>query len=427
MIFQPPQTGKSQLSSRHFPAYILGRNPDTKVALCSYAAELAQSFNRDVQRIIVSDEYRDLFPDTTLNEKNVATDAQGSYKRTANIFEVVGYNGYMRTTGVGGPLTGTTVDIGIVDDPFKDRMQANSETVRNSVWSWYTDVFESRLHNASRQLVLLTRWHEDDLAGRILDRDGRVEVGGDWTVVSFPALKEDNSNPYDPREIGEALWPEKHSRERMEKIKADSPTTFASLYQQRPAPAEGGLIKPDWFFRFNPAGIDWSRATVHFYLDTAYTDKQVNDPTAILAFVRIQNKLYLKHCKVVRYNFPELIKFIPEYVASQGGGPKSGVIIEPKASGLSVIQMLRKETALNIIQDEPPKDSKIARVHGISAILEARRVGIPETGDWVPLFTNECAVFPNGVHDDRVDCLVGAVNKFLVNTRGPQRMRTGVV
>lgn len=426
MIFQPPQTGKSQLSSRHLPSFILGQKPNTRVGLCSYAAELAQSFNRDVQRIIDSDEYRELFPETSLNEKNVATDSQGSYKRTANIFEIVGYNGYMRTVGIGGSLTGVAIDVGIVDDPFKDRKEASSETIRSSVWAWYTDVFETRLHNKSQQLILLTRWHEDDLAGRILDRDGRVEDGGDWTVVSFPALKEDNSNPYDPREIGEALWPEKHSRERMEKIKADSPSTFASLYQQRPAPAEGGMIKPDWFFRYNLAGLD-PRATVHFYLDTAYTDKQVNDPTAILAFVRMQNKLYLKHCKVVRMNFPDLIKFIPEYIASQGGSGKSAVIIEPKASGLSVIQMLRKETDLNIIQDEAPKDSKITRVSGITPILESGRVGIPETGDWVPLFTNECAVFPNGVHDDRVDCLVGAVNKFLVNTPGRQRMRGSVV
>jgi hypothetical protein len=150
MVFMPPQHGKSELTSRRLPAYLLGIKPKLKLIGCSYSASLAASFNRDVQRIIDSEEYHDIFPDTYLNSSNVRTAALGSYLRNADMFETVSHRGFYKSVGVGGSLTGTPADIGIIDDPVKDAMEAESQTYRARVWDWFTQVFLTRLHNDSQ-------------------------------------------------------------------------------------------------------------------------------------------------------------------------------------------------------------------------------------------------------------------------------------
>lgn len=278
MLFVPPQHGKSELATRRFPAFILGKKPKSKIAICSYSAMLAMAFNRDIQRIIDDTKYHEVFPDTILNESNVSTDAHGSYLRNSDVFETVNFRGFVKTVGVGGSLTGTPIDIGIIDDPFKDREEAMSPRIRDKVWSWYTDVFETRLHNDSQQLIIMTRWHLDDLAGRILQRDN------EWTVVSYPAIKE-HDNDYDPRAIGEALWPEKHSLERLEKIRETSPFTFNSLYQQNPKPSTQSLVFPEWSeYSEEPDGEPL------IGIDFGFS----NDPTAICQVKIHKGNMYLR-------------------------------------------------------------------------------------------------------------------------------------
>jgi hypothetical protein len=239
MLFVPPQHGKSELSTRRLPAFMLGLNPNQKIAICSYSATMASSFNRDIQRIIDDQPYSEVFPQTTLNENSAINPSKNTYLRNSETFEIIGHEGFVKTVGVGGSLTGTPVDIGIIDDPFKDREEAMSNTIREKVYNWYTDVFSTRLHNDSQQLLIMTRWHQDDLAGRILQTDN------DWEVIVFQAIKERESKD-DPRIIGEALWPEKHSLERLLKIKNDTPITFNSLYQQEPKANKTILIFPEW-------------------------------------------------------------------------------------------------------------------------------------------------------------------------------------
>lgn len=239
MLFVPPQHGKSELCTRRFPSFKLGIAPATKIAICSYSDTLATAFNRDIQRIIDDLPYHEVFPGTYLNSSNVVSSSKNDFLRNANIFETVGHRGFVKTVGVGGSLTGTPVDLGIIDDPFKDREEAMSNTIREKVYNWYTDVFCTRLHNDSQQLVIMTRWHQDDLAGRILQKDS------DWEVVTFQAIKE-RENKDDPRPIGSALWPEKHSLERLIKIRDDSPLTFNSLYQQEPRVSKEALVFPEW-------------------------------------------------------------------------------------------------------------------------------------------------------------------------------------
>lgn len=239
MLFVPPQHGKSELATRRLPAYILGRQPDSKIAICSYSATIASSFNRDIQRVIDDQPYSEVFPDTTLNANSAINPSKNTYLRNSETFEIIGHQGFVKTVGVGGSLTGTPVDIGIIDDPFKDREEAMSSTIREKVYNWYTDVFCTRLHNDSQQLIIMTRWHQDDLAGRVLKKDN------DWEVIVYPAIKQ-KEDPHDPRQIGEALWPEKHSLERLLKIETDTPITFNSLYQQEPKANKETLVFPEW-------------------------------------------------------------------------------------------------------------------------------------------------------------------------------------
>lgn len=278
MVFMPPQHGKSQLTTRHFPAYLLGIRPTSKVCVCSYSATLAQSFNRDIQRIIDDIPYHEVFPETILNQSNVTTDAHGAYLRNSDIFETVNFRGFVKTVGVGGSLTGTPIDVGIIDDPFKDREEAMSVRIRDKVWSWYTDVFKTRLHNDSQELVIMTRWDTDDLAGRILKQEN------DWEVITFQAIKE-RETPGDPRQIGEVLWPEKHSLERILAIKQSSPFTFTSLYQQEPKPSREALVFPDWdVYEEEPDGEPL------IGIDFGFS----NDPTAIVQVKINKGSLYAR-------------------------------------------------------------------------------------------------------------------------------------
>ena len=239
----PPQHGKSELTSRRTPAFILGKNPDKIIVGSSYSADLAISFNRAVQRIIDTPEYAEIFPETKINSQNVVTNAKGSYLRNAHIFEVIGRKGSYKSVGVGSALTGNPADIGIIDDPVKDAVEAKSAIVQQRNWEWYNDVFLTRLHNRSQKLLTMTRWDENDLAGKILKAEPN-----DWTVLTLPAIKETNDNPEDPREIGEALWEEQHSKEKILKVRNQSKRTFMSLYQQKPRQvASGG----EFYHNFN--------------------------------------------------------------------------------------------------------------------------------------------------------------------------------
>lgn len=269
MVFMPPQHGKSEGSTRRLPSFILGRRPDTRLAVVSYSAPKARKFNREIQRIIDSPEYADTFPDTRLNSKNIATVA-GSWLRNADECEIVGHRGSFKTVGVGGPLTGEPVDVLIMDDIYKDAKTAWSPVVRAAIEDWYDTVAETRLHNDSQQLIVFTRWHEQDLAGRLLEQQGIYDPKSNpdgWVVVIYPAIQDSEPSEYDPREIGEALWPERHNLAKLESIRSRNPHVFASLYQQKPKPLEGLMYENEFKeYEILPAT---KRRVVKNYTDTA--------------------------------------------------------------------------------------------------------------------------------------------------------------
>lgn len=415
MIFVPPQHGKSEIVSRKLPSWALGINPRLKIVGASYSADLAQQFSRSIQRNIDSIEYGEVFPNTYLNGQRAKADSSRGYLRNIDVFETVGFGGFYKAVGVCGGLTGTPVDIGIIDDPVKDAIEANSPTYRDRVWSWYTDVFLTRLHNDSKIILIQTRWHEDDLSGRLLEREGDK-----WEVVRIPAIREDFDDPDDPRQIGEALWEEVHSLESLREAEARSPRTFAALYQQRPSVQGGNIVKRDWFGHVTEREFKNIHTTepIVFFMDTAYTDKQENDPTGIIATCKIGGTLYITHARKVLMKFPDLIRFLPAYAREHGYTVKSSIRIEPKANGISVIDQLKEVTQLNITRTPTPTDSKETRLNAASPSVECGRVVLVE-GEWTEEFMDEVCGFPAKPHDEYVDTLVYAIDYHLNNPFKP--------
>lgn len=247
-------THNSEGSSRKLPAFMLGLDPDKKICIGSYAATIARDFNRDVQRIIDTPRYRELFPGTYLNGSNVVTMAN-TYLRNSDVIEMVGRKGSLRVVGRGGSLTSKTVDVSILDDVYKDYAEGNSPIVRAAAWKWYTTVVRTRLHNDSQELIVFTRWHNDDLIGRI-EKSGETIIDvkcwadlenvtpGAWVRINFEGLKTGEPTEIDPREPGAALWESRHSKQKLEAQKALDPVQFQCLYQGNPGSAEGRLYQP---------------------------------------------------------------------------------------------------------------------------------------------------------------------------------------
>ncbi len=318
IITMPPQHGKSEGSTRRLPAYILGINPSLKIAIASYNTPFAAKFNREVQRIIDTKKYHDIFPNTTLNKSNVVT-VSDMYLRNSLEFEIVNEIGGLKAVGRGGALTGSQVDIMIMDDLYKDYMEGNSPIIREGVWDWYTSVVSTRLHNNSQQLIVFTRWHEDDLIGR-LEQLGKVKEIKDieeiytlelkhdeWVKINFEAIKESDYTEIDPRENGEPLWETMHSIESLLSSKEMDIEKFNCLYQGNPQSSEGLLYSrfktykdlPELKIKKNYTdtadtgqdklcsivyGVSLAETDKHLYiLDVLYTNKpmEVTEPQTI--------------------------------------------------------------------------------------------------------------------------------------------------
>lgn len=291
MVFMPPQHGKSEGSTRRLPAFIEGLNPDTRLAVVSYSATKAKKFNREIQRIMDSPEYVDIFPGTRLGMSPIGEDSGKGYIRTTEEFEIVGKRGSVKTVGVGGALTGEPVDVLVMDDIYKDAKTAWSPVVRDSISDWYDTVAETRLHNDSQQLIVFTRWHEDDLAGTLLRQQGEYDPADNpdgWVVCTYKAIKEGAPTEYDPRQEGDALWEERHSIHKLKQIRKRNPQVFESLYQQDPKPSEGLMYSFGFqTYAVRPATLHCTRKA---YIDTADTGEDylcaiVYDETEIGNFI----------------------------------------------------------------------------------------------------------------------------------------------
>lgn len=265
IITVPSQHGKSEGSSRRLPAYMLGLNPNLKIAIGSYSGTFAQDFNKDCQKIIDTYIYSHIFPDTKLYGQSSYSRTGASYLRTSTVFEIPNYKGSLRAVGRGGPLTGKPVDIMIMDDLYKDPAEANSPVVRIAVVKWYTGVIRKRLHNDSQELMVFTRWHEDDLIGYLEEKETVITVTclddlenipeGAWIKINFEALKDSIKTSFDKREIGEALWAKRHSKKKHEADRKLDPIQFECMSQGNPSSKEGRLYSEFKTYNETPKNV----------------------------------------------------------------------------------------------------------------------------------------------------------------------------
>jgi len=433
MIFAPPRHGKSQIVSRHLPAYILGRDPDAPIIAASFGDALAKRMNRDVQRIIDSDEYRRIFPQTQLYGKNIRTMASGSWLRNSDEFEVVEYNGYYRSSGVGGAITGMGMRHGIIDDPVKNRQEANSATVREAIWDWYTSTFRTRLAPGGGILITVTRWHEDGLEARLLDLAKSNPKADQWTVLSFPAIAEEPLASYDIRQPGQALWPTKYDEDELETTRISvGGYDWNSLYQQRPTPVSGGIFKRHYWRYWKPKGMDLLPVPVRMpdgeivqiaavelpdsfddmlqSWDCAFKDTNTSDFVAGQVLGRKQANKYLLDYRKERMDIIDTMAAIQHMTVKW---PKAyAKLIEDKANGPAVIQILRSKID-GLIAVEP-NGGKVTRANAASPAVESGNVYLPHPAlyGWVDEFIANCAAFPNASHDDDVDAFTQAMIRW---------------
>jgi predicted phage terminase large subunit-like protein len=416
MVFTPPRHGKSELVSRRFPAWVLGRNPNAKIIATSYAAEIASSFNRDVQRIIDEKKYHELFPATTLSGSNVRTTQ--NWLRNNDIFEVVDHKGYYRCAGVGGPITGLGGDYLLIDDPFKNYEEATSHTIRQKVWEWYCSTLWTRQEKNAGIMLVQTRWHEDDLAGRLLEE---MKSGGEfaeqWEVVCLPAISEEK-RPDDPREEKEALWPNKYDMKWLQSARATLGTTqFNSLYQQNPIPSGGIFIQASWLKEYQDTNyiINFDKIIQSWDMSFGSTGENASYVVGSV-YGKHGSRVYLLDQVRGRWSFPETLA---QFRLLTSRWPKSsGKLVEKKANGAAVIESLEKEID-GIIAIEP-KGSKESRLASVQPIYEAGNIFYPTVGNcpWISDHIGEMVSFPNGKNDDRVDAESQALNYLRGNTHG---------
>lgn len=265
MVFMPPGSAKSTYGSIFFPSWYMGRNPQKTVIAASHTVELAERFGRRVRNIVAGDGFKNVF------EFGVAADSAAAGRwdteRGGEYFGV----------GVGGSVTGRRADLGIIDDPVKSREDADSLTQRNKVWEWYKADFYTRLKPGASVVLIQTRWHEDDLAGRLL-KDAE-EGGEQWEIVSL-AMEAEDGDPLD-RQPGELLWPEWFTDEMVAQAKRD-PRNWMALYQQQPRPDGGGEFRRDWIRFYDGTPDDAKGGTNRYILvDAANGKRSTNDYTSM--------------------------------------------------------------------------------------------------------------------------------------------------
>jgi predicted phage terminase large subunit-like protein len=422
MIFAPPQHGKSQLTSRQLPAYWLAKRPDDPVILASYGADLAETHSREARFIVESTEFSALFGKLATIDAPIETREDS---RAVNHWLLAPpFRGGMKAVGVGGPVTGHGARLGIIDDPFQNWEQAQSETYRNRAWEWYRATFRTRIWEGGAIVLIMTRWHEDDLAGRLLK-----DQPGDWTVLRLPAIAEtqeerDRNNKDmglpegepDPlgREPGEALAPSRYSKNELELISKESgPMVWGAEYQAAPKAPEGNRFKRAWFSQM-------VNAVPHFAKRIRYWDKAGTAGggayTAGVLLAQFDGITYVEN--VVRgqwssHEREQIIKQTAELDAQKYGKYTVHIYIEKEGGSGG------KESAENTIRNlsgfpiyaDLPTGSKDVRLEPFAAQAEAGNIRLIR-GLWNSDYIEEFVAIPNGRYRDQADATAGAFNKF---------------
>lgn len=408
IITAPPRHGKSQVVSRDFPAYFLGRNPDKSVIACSYGDELAKRMNRDVQRIMDSEAYQQLFEVYLAGRAaSEITGDYSAYSRTTGLLEIVAHAGSYRSTGVGGGITGQGCDVLIIDDPIKDKEEAYSEAIRDKIYDWYTSTARTRVSPGGGIIVMCTRWHLDDLVGRLLQAGQDNPNASPWRVINYPAIAE-RDEPH--RKLGEALHPARYTLAMLEEIRAEvGERDWASMFQQRPMPAGGGTFKLDWIQYYETLPPYWDKIVLSW--DMAFKDNKDNDFVVGACWGRYGSSIYLVDQIRGRWDFVTTKRMFIDFANKHSKVIRK--LIEDKANGPSIISSL-KDSIPGIIAINP-KESKESRASAVATTWEAHNVYIPSPriAPWVGTFVDELVTFPACAHDDQVDAMSQAISDLV--------------
>lgn len=395
MVSMPPQHGKSEMCSKYFPAWYLGNFPKKKIILTSYEAGFASKWGGEARDALNA--HAELFGPAIKGGKDAAA---GAWYTNSG--------GYMVTAGAGGPITGYGADVFIIDDPIKNAEEALSSTIQTKLWDWYQSTVKTRLQPNGAIVLLMTRWHENDLAGQILRKEPNR-----WRVINLPAICDVLPDALG-RKLGEPLFPARYSAAELAERKATTAAYWwEAMYQGRPSPREGGLFKREWWRYYR----ELPKVMRHIWSwDTAIKTGQQNDYTVGQCWAECENGYYLIRQIRARMEYPELKRAIVDAYHSRK--LTTAAIIEDKSSGQQAVQELKRITKIPIIAVEADKD-KVTRANRVTPIIESGRVFLPEGEQWISELVEECSGFPAAAHDDQVDALVHALTYLSTHNNKP--------
>ena len=404
IITMPPRHGKSELASIKFPAWFLGRHPDHRIIACGYSQTIADRSSRLARNHVNDDRWP--FPVKLSKDSSSKT-----------VWDLDSGGGYI-AAGVGGSITGYGADVLLIDDYCKSAEEADSQLHRDRTWEWYQDTAYPRLHAGGAVVIVSTRWHEDDLIGRILASDSEQ-----WEILRLPALAEDD----DPlgRDPGAALWPDKYPVEELSlRQQTMSSRMWLAQYQARPTAIEGSLFKRSWWVPYTTLP---EMKQVALFIDSAFKTGVANDYTAVgLWGLGVDDKCYLINSWKRKVEFPDLISLgyeLHAYATRQFPEHSIPLVVEDKASGQSAIQQWKRplagQKALPVITHVlPAQTSKVGRAEAVTPYIEGGLVAIPASAPWLEDWLDEMTRFPLAAHDDVVDVACMAISRFLKRTRG---------
>lgn len=393
MVMMPPRHGKSELCTHYAPVWYLSNFPREHCIMAGYGGDFAQEWGRKVRDTI------------NANSAELAITVSAD-SASAGRWNIAGNNmGGMYAAGIGGSLTGRGGKLLICDDPIKNDEEARSEVYRDKLWDWWRQTFITRQEPGGGIILIMTRWHDDDLAGRLLKHEGN-----EWDVLRFPAIA--NEADILGRQQGDALWPERYDAEALaSKRRTMGEMDFQALYQQEPSLEQGNLIKMDWWQWYAALPEQKPSLIVHSY-DTAVKTKEVNDFSAFQSWANYPSGRYLLRCWAERMEYPELIKRMKsEYAAAAAlGRAPNYIVIEDKSSGQQAVQTLKRETQLPVVARKADADKYIRLKPHIPTIETGQcYLPLPRQAPAVQSFMQELAAFPLGAHDDQVDAFSHAM------------------